>query len=209
MSVRAFFQPEAKSRVSAAIKEIELQTSAEIVVSVRRTSGKYRDVDYLTGFVIALGMLSFMLFSKQVFPIRWFPIDVAAAFVLGTLLSAALTPYKRLLVSKRRASERVHAAACEAFIKMGVSRTRGRTGILVFVSLFERRVAVVPDVGVDVAALGEEWTRAVAALDGSLGFSADFELFVAALRALGPVAKSAMPRADDDENELPDDVDAA
>ena len=60
----------------------------------------------------------------------------------------------------------MRTAARAAFVDQGISRTRGRTGILVFVSLFEREVEVVADVGVDPVLLGEDWTRAVAALTG-------------------------------------------
>jgi putative membrane protein len=205
----SFFSPDAKSRVTAAIKEIESMTSAEVVVSVRHASGSYRHTDYLFGFVFSMAVLALLLFSDREFPIHWFPLYVAIAFAFGALVCANVWTLRRLLTSPKLMRERVHAEACAAFVKLGVSRTSGRNGILVFASVFERRVEVVPDVGVDVAALGEGWTKFTAALEASMGFVADFERFVEALRSLGPLAKAAMPRAADDVNELPDEVDAS
>jgi putative membrane protein len=91
-------------------------------------------------------------------------------------------------------------------VALGVGRTRDRNGVLVFVSLFERRVGVVADVGIDPRAMGAAWTDAVGALEASLAAGADTERFLAALAALGPPLAAAMPHRDDDVNELPDEV---
>lgn len=208
MSTRAFFTQDAKARVSATIKEIEAQTSAEVVVAVRHESGVYRAADYLFGALAALSTLAFMLFSRRVFPIRWFPADVTVAFVVGVFVCANFPLLRRLLTPGKQMKENVHAAACAAFIKMGVSRTTGRNGILVFVSLFEKKIEVLPDIGVDMSALDKDWPRFLAGLEQSMGFQADFDRFVEGLRALGPIAKGPMPRSEDDVNELPDEVDA-
>ncbi|MBI3201229.1 MAG: hypothetical protein HYZ29_06760 [Myxococcales bacterium] len=87
-------------------------------------------------------------------------------------------------------------------MELGVSRTRDRTGLLVFVSMFERKVVVVPDVGIDRAELGE----ALAKLESVLSESPELPRLVAALDELASPLARVLPRADDDENELPDTV---
>src|SRR5208282_5063169 len=100
---------------------------------------------------------------------------------------------KRALLPRKRVEEQVRMAARAAFVQQGVSRTRGRTGILVFVSMLERRVELVVDVGVD-AKLLEAQGQALAA---SMKRGPDFEAFVAGVRALGPALSGALRRSAD------------
>jgi hypothetical protein len=60
-------------------------------------------------------------------------------------LSANVAPLRRLLVRQKRLEADVQAAARAEFYALGISRTSGRNGILVFLSTFERCTAVVPD----------------------------------------------------------------
>jgi uncharacterized membrane protein len=64
---------------------------------------------------------------------------------------------------------------------------------------------VLTDVGIDAKALGVGWTEARSAMDVAVRRK-DFEAFVAGFERLGPVLGAAMPRAADDVNELPDEV---
>jgi putative membrane protein len=102
----------------------------------------------------------------------------------------------------------VRSAARAAFVDLGISRTSGRWGVLVYVSILERAAEVVPDLGVDLGMMGEEWTRAVKAIHVAAA-RLDFEAFKAAALALGPVLGKAHPHRDDDVNELPDEVSAS
>ncbi|HVH43033.1 MAG TPA: hypothetical protein VM925_11840, partial [Labilithrix sp.] len=64
-------------------------------------------------------------------------------------------------------------------------------------------VVVVPDVGIDPALI----RTAAANLEGSVKRPVpSFDAFIAALDSLGPALAAAMPRRDDDVNELPDDM---
>ena len=73
MSEASFYEEVAKSDTRAAVQAIEAQTSAEIVVALRRVSGSYRDADYLGGSLLALVALFVMLFASHSFPLLSFP----------------------------------------------------------------------------------------------------------------------------------------
>ena len=206
MSEKSFFQAESKARITAIIKEVEAQTSAELVVAVKHTSGTYREADYLAGFLLALVTLCALLFLPVSFAITAMPVDVAVAFAVGAFFTANAPPLRRLLIPRRRLQVQVRAVAREAFVDRGVSRTKGRNGIFVLVSTFERAAMVVTDVGIDTKTLGEPWNAAVAAIERSAG-GVDIDAFVEALRSLGPALADAMPHQADDVNELPDEVD--
>jgi putative membrane protein len=206
MSVRDFFVSEARARVAEAIRDVEAQTSAELVVCVRRVSADYRHADYLAGAIAAFAALLLLLFLPQPFLVELMPLDVALAFLAGVLASTRLPALRRTLARRRRLDEEVRKAARAAFYEMGVSRTRGRTGVLVFASMLEQCIEVVPDVGVDLKALGPSLVRATDALAASVRGRTDFALFLDGLKALGPALAPSLPRAEDDVNELPDDL---
>jgi len=209
MWARAFFDDAAKAKAADEVKAIEARTAAEVVVSVHRTSGQYRHTDYLVGFGLALVTLVAMLYLPQEFPLEFFPVDVALSFVVGATVTAALPGVRRRLTSRKLLEENVRRAARAAFVELGISRTTGRTGILVFVSTFERRVEVVPDIGVDTAALGKEWEEALAKLSAAVAASESPEPFFEAMRLLASPLERVLPRSADDVNELPDAPHAA
>jgi putative membrane protein len=99
----------------------------------------------------------------------------------------------------------VQGRARATFVELGISKTSARTGILVYVSMFEKSAEVVCDVGIDAAVLGAPFAHAIAALDVALHRGPSFPGFAAALRALGPILGKTLPRLADDINELPDE----
>jgi putative membrane protein len=205
MGSHSFTDKAARAEVADAIRAIESATSAEVVVAVRARSGLYRHTDYLFGFFFAFAALLFFLFDSHEFDIDWMPVDTIVAFGLGMLVSFACPPLRRALTSRKLMRSNVAVLARSTFIELKVDRTSGRTGMLVFVSTFERRVEVVPDAGVDPAALGPGFADAVRALEGALRGRQSFPRFLDALRALGPVLAKTLPRMADDVNELPDE----
>ncbi len=206
MSERAFFLPEAKARTAEAIRAVEAQTCAEVVVAVRKSSRTYRHTDYLVGFLFAVSTLLLLLFLPQEFHLYTIPADVLLAFVSGAVLSANAAPLRRALTSKALQRAAVEEAAKAAFVDLGVSRTSGRHGVLVFASFLERRVVVVPDVGIDQGAMGPAWPAAVQALEASVKGAPTVDRFLEALAGLGPVLGKAHARQADDVNELSDEL---
>jgi putative membrane protein len=206
MSERDFLGDEAKKRCKAAVQSVESVTAAEIVVAVRPRSGVYREADYLVGALSGFVVLLCLLFLPTPFVVEWMPFEVLGAFVLGSIVCSRSPRLRRLVTSSAHRSASVETAARAAFVELGVSRTRGRTGVLVFLSLLERQLEVVADVGVEVRQLAASWDSAVAELRAAVREGADLDRFVRALEALGPLLGEVLPHSDDDVNELPDEV---
>jgi len=200
-----FFHDDAKRRAALAVKAVEAQTSAEVVIAVRPRSGKYGIVAYHFGFGAFSAVVLFLLLSPRVYSIGAIALDGLTAFALGALLCANVDALTRALTRPKTRQSFVDSAARAAFFDLGVSRTTGRNGILVFVSMFERTLTVLTDVGIDTVALGVSFTSAVSALQMAVK-QGDFDAFIANVERLGPALGAAMPRATDDVNELPDEV---
>lgn len=205
MSERAFLEPEAKSRTAEAIRAVEAQTAVEVVVAVRRRASHHVGSSLAFGLGLASVVFAVMWFSPTVYDVRTMPLDAALAFVLGTAFAASVPAVRRLLTPRAFRTRSVEAAARDTFGALGIEKTRGRTGLLVFVALFERQTALVPDSGIPgvlvtgpLAAIREELSAAVA--------RSDLDGFLTALGRLGPACAAVAPRQSDDENELCDDV---
>ena len=205
MSEGDFFSDEAKRVSAAAVQSVEAQTSAEVVVAVRKRSGHYGVLAYHFGVGLAAVGVVYALIAPQVYDVGAIALDGLLALVLGVLIAARFETLLRALSRSATLSANVNGAARAAFFDLGISRTSGRNGILVYVSLFERRCVVLSDIGLDPAKLEPGWLSACAGLEQAVK-GRDLRAFQRALEGLGPVLGRAHPRSADDVNELPDEV---
>lgn len=199
----SFLDEAAKTKIVHAVREVESKTSAEIVVSVRARSGDYRDVDLTAGLVAAFFVLATVIYHPAELDEDLWLFEVLLAFAIVSLLVNKVPAIKRRLLSKKRQAGQTLTEARAHFVEAGISRTRDRTGISIFVSQLERTVIVITDVGIDPAKLGQAWEALVGDLERAAA-RLDVEAFVQALAAMGPVLGAVYPRRDDDDNELPD-----
>jgi putative membrane protein len=204
--MKAFFTDDIKKRVGEAVKAIEAQTSAEIVVAVRAKSAEYRSIDLLVGGAFAFVVLNLLLFLPQEFDERFFGIEVLATFLVAVFFTANVYPLKRLLLSKTRTQHEVRAGAAKYFMDQRLGRTKDRTAVLVYISLFECRAEVVHDTGIDAKKVGAALTAWQEKMQSTLQGS-DASAFLAALTSIGGGLGAEYPRQADDTNELADEVD--
>lgn len=204
MLVNVFFQPEAKRRIGDVVREVEAVTSAEVVVSVAPSSARYREAPLVVGALAALGMLLLVLFHPAEVRLVAIPVDVVLAFGAAAILTDKIDPLRRIVCGRRRMREETRRAARTLFVDRHLTRTRRRSAVFVYLSTFEKRVEVVADLGVEAAVPAPDWQVAVDRLGLAIADRFDLDAFVGALRSLGPLLSVALPRDEDDENELPD-----
>ena len=205
MSQRDFFSDEAKRETATSVRAVEAQTSAEIVVAVRKRSGRYGVLAYHVGLGLAALVVAYLLVVPAEYSVEMIAFEALLAFALGAALSANFDTVLRWVSRPSTLDANVSTAARAAFYDLGISRTSGRSGILVYVSLFERRCTLVPDIGIVPSALEPGWQGANRDLDAAVK-RRDLPGFHRALSALGPVLGRVLPRSADDVNELPDEV---
>jgi putative membrane protein len=157
------------------------------------------------GAAVALVVLAILLLSPTPYWAPLIPLDTLLAFGLGTLLCRHVPPLRRALLGQRRLLANVQAAARRAFERQGIDKTRDRSGLFVFVSLFERRVEVLTDVGIDTSLLSESYTEQLGKLQQSVQ-TLDSEQFLTALGGLKRPLAQVYPRRHDDLNELSNEV---
>lgn len=196
-----------KRALRAAVEAVEGASSVEVVVALRGASGFYLHADLIVGAVMATATLAFLLFSHVEFAIEWFVVDPLVVGAIFGWLSSRSPGLRRRLTPRALRRRWVDAAAHAAFFERGVHMTSGRTGVLVYVSALEREVALVGDRGVTGVISSQHWAEAREALCARVRGGLDVAGLAQAIAALGPIVGPFLPRADDDENELPDEVD--
>lgn len=146
-------------QVGRAVRELEDGTAAEVVVAIEPRSGSYRDVDYLVGGLTALGGLAFILYNPwTVHAPHALPLDLLLLALVGALVSMPIDWPKRILTTRDRRWRQVREAAAASYLRHSVGQTRRRTGILLYLSILERRLEVLADTGVTTAIPTRKWT---------------------------------------------------
>jgi len=205
VSERGFLEPAAKLRAAEVVRAVERQTSVELVVAVRRRASHYVVVSLAFGALCALAGFLVMWFGETVYDVRTIPLDVALSFVVGTAFVASVPTLRRILTPRALRLRAVRRAGEAAFAALGIDKTSGRTGVLVYVALFERTAVLVPDRGIPQPLVAGP----LAAIRELLAVAVernDFESFLTALGRVGPASGAVLPRQANDENELCDNV---
>lgn len=155
-----------RDRIEQAVRSAEERTSGEIVPVVVARSDDYPVAVRRAGLIgLAVGAVLYevLRFTWTGWAPAWITNDASLfAFMLigGGLfwLSAARLPsFKRMLIGRDAIDRAVHSRAVHAFVEEEVFATRDRTGILLLVSLFEHRVEVFGDSGINAVVTEDDW----------------------------------------------------
>ena len=197
--MRPLLSPELTSALGEAVREIERRSCAEVVVEVRSRSGSYAHAEGRFGALVAFAALLLLLFSPWHFAAHWVAIDVAVVYG-AALFIARRSDYVRRLFSRRNEREaQVRTAAAAVFHERGVANTSGETGILVFLSVLERRVEVLADRGVLMAVPALPWNELLESARGCPGTPSALLEFV---KGLAPLLGEYLPVREGDVDEL-------
>ena len=200
---RTQFDQAACDALAQCVQGIEKDTDAEIVIVVRARSGSYRQADYLFGAILSFAGLLFVLFSPFNFHQYWVPIDVALLFAGGAYLSSRLDSIRRFLTTKKFRAAAVRTGAAAMFYEAGIANTDSEMGLLIYLSLLERRLEVIADRGVLKAVPPLEWNQSLFNLRQA-GRRPRLAALNEAMCDLGMLLAKHLPATGENPNELPD-----
>lgn len=200
---RPRFDQAACDTLAGCVKEVEEKTDAELVIVVRARSASYAHADYLFGFIVSFLVLLVVLFSPYEFHQIWVPIDVCAAFAAGALISSRSHTLRRLFSTSKYRSRAARAAAAAMFYEAGIANTNDEVGVIVYLSLLERRLELIADRGVLKRVPAQEWNQALFDLHQA-GRAPDPQQFQKVLKNFGEMLATHLPATGENPNELPD-----
>ena len=111
----------------------------------------------------------------------------------------------RVYVSRRRRTDPL-AIAQKRFIALGMTRTRHRNAVLIYIAPRTRQFAVVGDAGVHEKCGDAFWREVSAGMTGLLKEGRFTDALVGAIQKVGDLLARHFPRDSEDQNELPDRI---
>ncbi len=216
--------PADRDLVTAAVTRAEALSDGEIVTAVAARSDAYHDVALHWATLAMLGVLALLAWRPALayplvalFAEPWNPVTPTGALLMSALVLEALVfllvralfavPAVRLaLTPGATKARRVRRRALELFRVGTEQRTRASTGVLLYLSLAERRAEIIAEPGIHARVAPEEWGEAMATLLGEVRHGRPGAGMAAAVERIGAVLAQHFPRSADDTNELPDRV---
>jgi len=212
------FSDEQKARVAKAVAEAESKTSAEILPVVATASGRYDRPEDIVGLWLGaiLAVVAWLAFrgtdaaatdwgfSAASLELPAIIVALVVGFILGAVIASRVGWLRALFTSRTQMRDEVHARARELFFDSRVHHTAGQTGLLVYVSLFERAAAVIADKAVTEKLGQGALDELCAALTASLAASDATSALCSAVEDAGDRLAPVLPREEGDVNELPD-----
>ncbi len=201
-----FFSDAERERIRLAVEGAEATTSGEIATMVVDHSDLYREAEILGTFLVAgLGAVVVAIAIHHVTVWSYVPL-VSLLFFPVRQLFKRFPHLKLSFVGRRRLAEAVRERAIRAFYEKGLHRTREETGILIFISLLERKVWILGDRGINERIAPHFWHHFARELSRGIREGRACEALCNVIAGCGVELARHFPRRADDVNELSDEV---
>src|SRR6476646_3793012 len=211
MAHRAFLDQRESAALEQAIAGLEAQTGVQLVTAVIGKADSYVELPW-KAFALGTAFAALVLVVVDALAPRWIGVDNALIFavaILGAgaasaLLAIAAPRYARLFLRASRRDLEVRHYAQAFFLRRELFATRGRTGILLLVSLFERKVEILADVGLHARFDAADWRTAIDAMTPLLRERRCFGALQQGVARIEALLLAKGMTATRDGNELPD-----
>jgi len=111
----------------------------------------------------------------------------------------------RVYVSHRRRTDPLKFAR-KRFVELGMTQTRHRNAVLIYLVPLARQFAIVGDAGVHEKCGDAFWQQVSAGMGGLLKQGRFTEAILEAIQTIGDILAQHFPRDPNDRNELPDGI---
>ena len=171
MRRHSFLDPGESAALEKEIAHLEAQTGVQLVTAVIGKADSYVELPW-KAFALGTALAGLVLVVADTLSPRWagaenaliFAVAILGAGAASALLAVAAPPYARLFLRTTRRDLEVRHYAQAFFLRRELFATRGRNGILLLVSLFERKVEILPDVGLHARFDAADWRAVIDAM---------------------------------------------
>ena len=211
---------EDSDKIKEATARAEKTTSGEIVTAIIKESSDYAFYELLAA--LTGGFISFLLalyfydsISTWLEGLFWEYSPVYSASFLGILVIAVsgllyilanVPGVDNLIVPGRIIKNHVKQRAITHFVEAGLTNTKDRTGILIFISYREKRIELLADTGINELIPKEKWNDIVENLVKDIRNKKTGEGIIKAIDECGKLLSKHFPIKPDDTNELSNDI---
>ncbi|MFV0437226.1 MAG: TPM domain-containing protein [Desulfopila sp.] len=203
-----FLTSEEQQAVTTAVQEAERRTSGEIVPLIVAASHHYPMARVRGAAFVGLPLA--LLFTSLLGSSLWlgqqnmylFLFFFALLYLAIAMVVNSSVTVKRLLLFDHEMREEVKEAALTSFFLEGLSRTREENGILIFVSVLERKVWILGDRGINDRIDPATWDHIVDDLTQGIRGGRQGQALCRAVREVGDILAQHFPHRRDDTDEL-------
>ena len=198
-----FLTKEEQERLTACVRDVEKRTSGEIVPVIASSSYDYPRAAHIGGLLLGIltSVCVTMLLGREDMWV-FLAIFLAGYFLFSRLLNA-LPDLKQPFISRREMRDEVEEAALTSFYLNGLHRTRDMTGIIIYVSVYERSVQILADKGINDLVDPAVWDDVVAEVTEGIKAGAPGEALCLGVKRCGELITKNFPVKPDDTDELP------
>ncbi|MDA3813698.1 MAG: TPM domain-containing protein [Candidatus Cloacimonetes bacterium] len=208
-------------KIGSAVKTAESKTSGEIATAMIKESYNYAIYELMfaviIGFVYFVIMMFFTGSIEQLLQGKFWDYSVNylvmfygfSTFIVLTLsyFIGNISSIDRLIVPRKIRQQKVQERAIRYFMESGVYNTKERTGILIFISILERRVELLADSGINENIPKEKWQSIVDNIIKGIKQKDIASHLTESINECGDLLAEHFPIQSDDKNELTDDID--
>jgi len=201
-AVESFLSASDKEAIKAAVREVESKTSGEIVPMVVPMSYSYSAAAMRAGLVLGGIMalvIAFLTGRNDMWSLSGLFI---ALYLIVSALAVRVHPLLRLFIMEGEMQEEVEEGALGAFYRNELYKTRDKTGVLIYISVFERKVWVLADSGINEKVDTGCWQEIVNIITKGIKVNKQGESICQAVRKCGDILYEHFPQKSDDSNEL-------
>lgn len=200
-----FLSVEDQQRVTAAIAAVEQTTRGEIVPMVVMASDTYPATSWRTSLLLTVTGCFILYFWNAGLFSEYAILAVVGFATLGRFLGH-FPISRRLLTLPSEMDRKTEERAFREYFEHKISRTKERTGILIFLSLFERRAILLADEGINEKVHPKTWDGIVRNLTAALRDGRATEGLEKSIQECGEILSNSLPARTENPNELPNQL---
>ena len=214
MKASVFLSSEELEIISSAIEKAEKKTGGELILHVNSKSDSYTETSWKSGmffFIIYFFIILLMHIYKVEFPFmnKYYAVPVGSVltFFAGLVTPIIIPHYKRFIIGKEMMNYYTSLKAYEVFLHEEVFNTKQRTGILIYLSLFEKTAVILGDSGINSKVGLDEWSKIISVITEGITTGRKAGSIVTAIEMCGDLLeKAGVKKETADTDELSNEV---
>lgn len=210
------FPKSERESIITAVKQAEKKSSGEIVPMIVGGSSQYNEVKLKIFHLLFNGIL-FLVFSISLIlkfslgkeTIAFTPLSISlftlAVLALNFILFQISTHclwLKKFFILPKQMEKRVLLEAETQFFKKGIQNTRDKTGILIYISIYEKKVIILADEGINNRVPQDYWQLRVNEIINGIKTGRATLSLTNTITEIGNELQKYFPIRIDDEDEL-------
>ncbi len=206
IKAKNLFTADEQKKIEETVGKAEKTTSGEIAVMIIDESDTYIE-STIYGAIMLSGLFSILVpFILKHYEFWFYLPAVFILYIPFHFLLSKIPELKRLFTSSERMSAAVRERSVNAFYEKGLYKTRDETGILIFLSLLEKKVWILADKGINAKIHENFWADIAKEISRGMFEKTHCDAMISAIEKCGLELTKHFPIKPDDTNELSNKV---